>query len=152
MATHSSILAWRIPWTEEPGGLQSTGSQRVRHDRGTEHACMQNDELFRLYYICICHLFLSVSSRIWKFLGGRHLMDCSLLCLQCLDCGWYAGRTGSLLNEWIDAQMIGFCVCRISHWILILVSILFSPGPLEEVEAFETFSRLKRWSSVSKVC
>ena len=32
MATHSRILAWRIPWTEEPGGLQSTGSQRVRHD------------------------------------------------------------------------------------------------------------------------
>ena len=32
MATHSSILAWRIAWTEEPGGLQSTGSQRVGHD------------------------------------------------------------------------------------------------------------------------
>ena len=32
MATHSSILAWRIPWTEEPGGLQSMASQRVRHD------------------------------------------------------------------------------------------------------------------------
>ena len=32
MATHSSILAWRIPWTEVPGGLQSMGSQRVRHD------------------------------------------------------------------------------------------------------------------------
>ena len=32
MATHSSILAWEIPWTEEPGGLQSMGSQRVRHD------------------------------------------------------------------------------------------------------------------------
>ena len=32
MATHSSILAWRIPWTEEPGRLQSTGSQRVGHD------------------------------------------------------------------------------------------------------------------------
>ena len=31
MATHSSILAWRTPWTEEPGGLQSMGSQRVRH-------------------------------------------------------------------------------------------------------------------------
>ena len=30
MATHTSILAWRIPWTEEPGGLQSMGSQRVR--------------------------------------------------------------------------------------------------------------------------
>ena len=32
IVTHSSILAWRIPWTEEPGGLQSMGSQRVRHD------------------------------------------------------------------------------------------------------------------------
>ena len=32
MATHSSILAWEIPGTEEPGGLQSMGSQRVRHD------------------------------------------------------------------------------------------------------------------------
>ena len=32
MATHSSILAWEIPWTEEPGGLQSMGSQRVRCD------------------------------------------------------------------------------------------------------------------------
>ena len=31
-ATHSSILAWRIPWTEEPGGLHSIGSHRVRHD------------------------------------------------------------------------------------------------------------------------
>ena len=31
-ATHSSILAWRIPWKEAPGGLQSVGSQRVRHD------------------------------------------------------------------------------------------------------------------------
>ena len=32
MATHSSILAWKIPWMEEPGGLQSMGSQRVRHN------------------------------------------------------------------------------------------------------------------------
>ena len=32
MATHSSMLAWRIPWTEEPGGLQSMGSQKVGHD------------------------------------------------------------------------------------------------------------------------
>ena len=32
MATHSSILGWRIPWTEDPGGLQSVGLQRVEHD------------------------------------------------------------------------------------------------------------------------
>ena len=36
MATHSSILAWEIPWTEEPGGLQSMGSKRVRHDLVTK--------------------------------------------------------------------------------------------------------------------
>ena len=37
MATHSSILAWKIAWTEEPGGLQSMGSQRVKHVGVTEH-------------------------------------------------------------------------------------------------------------------
>ena len=37
MATHSSILAWGIPWTEEVGGLQSTESQRVKHDRAHMH-------------------------------------------------------------------------------------------------------------------
>ena len=36
MATHSSVLAWRIPWTEEPGGLQSIGSQRVLYDLATK--------------------------------------------------------------------------------------------------------------------
>ena len=38
MATHSSILTWEIPWTEEPGGLQSMASQRVGQDLATEHA------------------------------------------------------------------------------------------------------------------
>ena len=46
MATHSSILAWRIPWTEEPAGLQSTGSQRVGHDWATWLS------LFLLYWQC----------------------------------------------------------------------------------------------------
>ena len=39
MATHSSNLAWRISWTEDPGGLQSMGSQGVRHDWDAKHAC-----------------------------------------------------------------------------------------------------------------
>ena len=41
MATHSSILAWRTPWIEEPGELQSMESQRVGHDLVTEHALMR---------------------------------------------------------------------------------------------------------------
>ena len=41
MATHSSILAWSTPWTEEPGGLQFTLSQRVGHDWATKHSTAQ---------------------------------------------------------------------------------------------------------------
>ena len=44
MAIHSSILAWKIPWTEQPGGLQSMGSQRVGHDLETK----QQDEKGRV--------------------------------------------------------------------------------------------------------
>ena len=53
MATHSSILAWEIPWTEEPGGLQSVESQRVRHDRVTN-----TDD--RLSTLNRRHLFLTI--------------------------------------------------------------------------------------------
>ena len=40
MATHPSSLAWRVPWTEEPGGLQSIGLHRVRHDRSDSAAAV----------------------------------------------------------------------------------------------------------------
>ena len=49
MGAHSSILAWRIPWTEEPGRLQSMGSQRVRHDLVTKQ--QQWTIVEYLYYI-----------------------------------------------------------------------------------------------------
>ena len=42
MATHSSILAWRILWTEEPGGLQFMGSQRISHSPTTEQLTLSN--------------------------------------------------------------------------------------------------------------
>ena len=43
MATHSTVLAWRIPWTEEPGAIQSTGSQRVECDQSSS-ACVHTLE------------------------------------------------------------------------------------------------------------
>ena len=46
MATHSSVLAWRIPWTEEPGGPQSMGSQRVGHDCATNFYFLTNSVHF----------------------------------------------------------------------------------------------------------
>ena len=58
MATHSSILAWRISWTEEPGGLQSMGSQRVRHI-SHEQPCLKTTGLYedilllsKLFHFC----------------------------------------------------------------------------------------------------
>ena len=50
-ATHSSVLAWEIPWIEEPGGLQSMGSQRVRHYLTTEQQRQETTKYYK--YICI---------------------------------------------------------------------------------------------------
>ena len=58
MATHSSILAWRIPWTEEPDGLQSTGSQRVGHDWVTllTYLCYS---CYLMSWLCYCNTLFS---------------------------------------------------------------------------------------------
>ena len=56
-ATHSSVLAWRIPWTEEPGGLQSTGSQRVGQDWAATHLHLAKGLQFQLLIPC-CPLLL----------------------------------------------------------------------------------------------
>ena len=54
MATHSGIFAWEIPWTEEPGGLQHTGSQRVRHDWVTKKQKQHNEvEAQSIYTTCL---------------------------------------------------------------------------------------------------
>ena len=53
MATHSSILAWEIPWTEEPGGLQSMGSQRV----GNNLAMKQQQQQL---YVCVFILYIYI--------------------------------------------------------------------------------------------
>ena len=53
-ATHSSILAWRIPWTEEPGKLQSMGSQRVRHDWRTN--TFHPESVCVCVCVCVCEI------------------------------------------------------------------------------------------------
>ena len=62
MATHSSILAWEISQTEEPGGLQSMGLKRVGHDRVTEHTHV---------FIAVRGLSLVASSRATVHYGAR---------------------------------------------------------------------------------
>ena len=68
MATHSSILAWRISWTEEPGGLQSKGSQRVghRHKWVTKHTYQHHLSSWLRVLICsIFHFPLNLWSQLW---------------------------------------------------------------------------------------
>ena len=67
MATHSSILTLRIPWTEEPGGLQSMGSQRVRHNLATKRK-------WRKPVTSVAHLYA-------KHISG-HCRAIALLCLR----------------------------------------------------------------------
>ena len=75
MATHSSILAWKIPWTEEPGGLQSTGSQRVGHDWAANSM-----------YISL-NLVLREDKAIFLFLSSGILL--LLFCLFSLKYSWF---------------------------------------------------------------
>ena len=99
MATHSSILAWRIPWAEEPGGLPSTGSQRVGHDWATSFffLCLTNVTIQQIARSLSRHTAQRRSSLPWGLsllprgvsllrLSARRLSPC---CSRCLP------RTGS---------------------------------------------------------
>ena len=56
MATHSSVLAWKIPWTEECGGLQSMGSKIIRRDRACMHIDSIIDHLgYSVFFFFPCH-------------------------------------------------------------------------------------------------
>ena len=61
MATHTSILVWEIPWTEEPGVLQSKGSQRIGHNWATKHTHIRTQEQEEALLACFkqkyCYVF-----------------------------------------------------------------------------------------------
>ena len=66
MATHSSILDWEIPWTEEPGWLESVGSQRVDYDWACTQAC-DSKACFPLY-LCLVYVLRSSFVTGWKYI------------------------------------------------------------------------------------
>ena len=79
MATLSNILAWKIPWTKEPGGLQSMGLQRVRHD-WSDFACTDL-KIFSCYFKGIFNI--QIFSPLFDFFLAPYLM----MCLFSLVCG-----------------------------------------------------------------
>ena len=80
MATHSSVLAWKIPWTEEPGGIQSTGSQRDKYNWTTKPFTVTLSMLWELYDLYIEMLrvdmaennYLSIKKK--EMVWGDHLV------------------------------------------------------------------------------
>ena len=123
MATHSSILAWRIPWKEEPGRLQSTGSQRVRHDWATSLHFIWNVYYFVyiLYEIIGKWIALPQSliwstyhklQPVWKFDSSTYWQNHgTLLIMRCL--------VFSLENSTLSAIQLPLHPCWYIHgWIL----------------------------------
>ena len=92
MTTYSSILAWRIPWTEEPAELQSMGSQRVRHDWATN-----------------THFFF------FQTLGERVMSICAFSVLATLlGSGWAHDLTRLRRRESLDFARMESCGCSLS--------------------------------------
>ena len=92
MAIHSSVLAWRIPWTEESGRLQSIGSQRVRHDWSD---LAHTYDIYIYIYMCVyIYIYISVCVcvyiYIYIYMKPKHFVWC---------------KTASIYYNW-----------RISHW------------------------------------
>ena len=94
MVTHSSILPWRIPWTEEPGRLQSMQSPQVRHDGGTKHSTwvlciiIQSEEI---WYHCISSLsyfILIFFMYLYICIKGSESVSCQQCLTLCnpMDC------------------------------------------------------------------
>ena len=114
MANPSSMLAWKIPWTEEPGRLQSVGSQRVRQDGATEHALLCTPHQF-FYLILINKSMTKISilpfsrEENWG-LGGEFAQDRTASQWQSWHLKWGSGTF--LVAQWLrfyppNAQDLG---------------------------------------------
>ena len=68
MATHSSVLAWSIPWTEKPGWIQFTGSQRVRSNLATEQPTSYTYYITSAYWVLYIHSLISFSQQSLHFI------------------------------------------------------------------------------------
>ena len=110
MATHSSILAWKIPWTEEPGGLQSKGWQRVWHDWAIKH--VRTLTLWRaISFTWSLPTYMLISSK--NALRERFVIIFDQISLHCAQPSWHKLThilcvtigTWYLLSEWQNEWM-----------------------------------------------
>ena len=115
LATHSSILAWEIPWTEEPGRLQSMGSQRIGHDWATEYVCTT----------WLNHRCTGIWHKVLLCVPVRMFLDQIGICAGKVSKGdafprWFSSH---LLRTWIEQESGGrgnslslFLTAWAGHW------------------------------------
>ena len=97
LATHSSNLAWKIPWAEKAGGLQSMGSQRIRHDRVTEPKLAQSSWGVGRTYV----LDLAVLSLLFSYYGR---------CRTTLFLNWNIIALSCCVNSCCTVKWIAICI------------------------------------------
>ena len=94
-ATHASILAWKISWIEDPGGLESTGSQRIRHSWATKPAC----------HLIIVVNFLVILLLKFSIIFGRSWITWKWIWFKCKISPYtsiYPVRNGNMLRQMIS--------------------------------------------------
>ena len=116
MATHSNILAWKTPWTEEPDGFQSTGSRRVGHDWATNaipHFRDEETNVHPLFHLKIIFLLISSSSQfiVSNFLYQRRQWQPTPVLLPGKSHGWRVG-----CSPWGRNWATSLSLFTFTHW------------------------------------
>ena len=114
MATHSSILAWEIPWTEEPGGLQSMGSQECLGFKFSSFGILKSNQTFswtifleKMYFFFPQQSFISLLQKLLRICVWKKLVNRSFIC----NCMFL------LSDEWIRRLLEG--ILSINHLALL---------------------------------
>ena len=146
MATHSRILAWRIPWTEELGKLHSMVSQRVRHD-ATNTFTFTGHKWIRVFVVLSCFLRFQWSARFWKMRPQFSSVQW-LSRVQLFATPWIAAHQASLCITNSRSSLKLMCiesVMQTSHLILCCPLLLLPPIP-PSIRVFSNESTLHmRW-------
>ena len=136
MATHSRILAWRTPWTEEPGGLQSIGSHRVRHDRSnlahSTHTRLtksrQENRADKLVYFTLERYHLGLPQIIHSCLGAIERA-------KSIELGTPRQNVDSLCDQAHVMYKLSFLICEVENFHFHLRSKTKKPTLISKLRA-----------------
>ena len=143
MATHSSILAWTIPWTEEPGGLQSMELKRVKHNWGTEHTHLWS--LHAESFFPFSFLLFYFAPFIPKCIAPEHFFNTDAIFLPSGPADEQQSYNQTIGN-WQAQSMYTWLLSP--QWFAVFSS--YKPGPLRNTFSLKgNTTLLSEWHSIS---